>query len=83
MRLVPNDEDLVGVLGRDGIVEQLQEDADLGVKRTNGSAKGQVISTFTMLRNPIAARRNTLQKKYGLLGTALFWLEKQQGKHFA
>ena len=45
----------------------VQEDADLGVKRTNGSAKGQVISTFTMLRNPIAARRNTLQKKYGLL----------------
>ena len=45
----------------------LQDDSDLGVKRSNGSAKGQVISTFTMLRNPIAARRNTLQKKYGLL----------------
>ena len=45
----------------------LQDDSVLGVKRTNGSAKGQVISTFTMLRNPIAARRNTLQKKYGLL----------------
>ena len=45
----------------------LQDDSVLGVTRTNGSAKGQVISTFTMLRNPIAARRNTLQKKYGLL----------------
>lgn len=45
----------------------LQDDSVLGVMRTNGSAKGQVISTFTMLRNPIAARRNTLQKKYGLL----------------
>lgn len=45
----------------------LQEDEDLGVTRSNGSAKGQVISTFTMLRNPVAARRNTLQEKYGLL----------------
>ena len=45
----------------------VQEDEDLGVLRTNGNGKGQVISTFTMLRNPIAARRNTLQEKYGLL----------------
>lgn len=45
----------------------VQEDEDLGVLRTNGNGKGQVISTFTMLRNPIAARRNTLQGKYGLL----------------
>ena len=45
----------------------IQDDTDLGVKRSNGSGKGQVISTFTMLRNPIAARRNTLQNKYGLL----------------
>ena len=45
----------------------IQDDPDLGVKRSNGSGKGQVISTFTMLRNPIAARRNTLQGKYGLL----------------
>ena len=45
----------------------IKEDTDLGVQRSNGSGKGQVISTFTMLRNPIAARRNTLQKKYGLL----------------
>ena len=45
----------------------LQQDEDLGVIRSNGTGKGQVISTFTMLRNPIAARRNTLQEKYGLL----------------
>lgn len=45
----------------------VQQDEDLGVLRTNGNGKGQVISTFTMLRNPIAARRNTLQEKYGLL----------------
>ena len=43
------------------------EETSLGTIRSNGSARAEVISTFTMLRNPMAARRNTAQQKYGLL----------------
>ena len=39
----------------------------LNADRSNGTARGEVISTYTMLRNPLAARRNTAQQKYGLL----------------
>ncbi|MBT4694292.1 MAG: hypothetical protein HOB73_13200 [Planctomycetaceae bacterium] len=43
------------------------EEESLKAIRSNGSARGEVISTYTMLRNPLAARRNTAQQKYGLL----------------
>ena len=43
------------------------QEKSLNATRSNGSARGEVISTYTMLRNPLAARRNTAQHKYGLL----------------
>ncbi len=43
------------------------QEKSLNATRSNGSARGEVISTYTMLRNPLAARRNTAQQKYGLL----------------
>jgi hypothetical protein len=39
----------------------------LNATRSNGFVRGEVVSTYTMLRNPLAARRNTSQQKYGLL----------------
>ena len=43
------------------------QEESLNATRSNGSARGEVVSTYTMLRNPLAARRNTAQQKYGLL----------------
>jgi hypothetical protein len=43
------------------------QEKSLNATRSNGSARGEVVSTYTMLRNPLAARRNTTQQKYGLL----------------
>ena len=43
------------------------QEESLNAIRSNGSARGEVVSTYTMLRNPLAARRNTAQQKYGLL----------------
>ena len=43
------------------------QEKSLNATRSNGSARGEVVSTYTMLRNPLAARRNTAQQKYGLL----------------
>ena len=39
----------------------------LNATRSNGAARGEVVSTYTRLRTPLAARRNTSQQKYGLL----------------
>ena len=43
------------------------QEPSLKATRSNGSARAEVVSTYTMLRNPLAARRNTAQQKYGLL----------------
>jgi hypothetical protein len=43
------------------------QERSLNATRSNGSARAEVVSTYTMLRNPLAARRNTAQQKYGLL----------------
>jgi hypothetical protein len=43
------------------------QEKSLNATRSNGSVRGEVVSTYTMLRNPLAARRNTSQQKYGLL----------------